>query len=109
MEVQYQDSSKAVTVSFNVGNVDRYQFTVEVPRDFVEHKGALLLTGTNATGEKVKLRHLGPVVMQLLCALRHANSFECTPEEIGAWKLRRDKHVRKPWPKLRMQISAQAE
>lgn len=106
---QNQESSKAVTVSITVGNTDRYQFTVEVPRDFVDHKDAIRLTGTSATGENIKLRDLGPVVMELLCVLRHANSFECTPEEKGTWKLRPDRHVRKSWPKLRMPIAIQPE
>lgn len=109
MESQYHDNSKAVTVSITVGDTDRYQFTVEVSHGFVDYKDARRLICTSRAGDSVHLGDLGPVVMELLWALRHAIAFDCTAEEKGTWKLRPDKDVRKPWPKLRLPISNQAE
>ena len=101
-----QESTKAVTVSVTVGNADRYEFTVDVPRTFINRRSAHHLIGTSASGGGIKLGYLGPAVMNLLSALDNASAFECPSEDGTCWVLLPDKK-RKAWRQLRTSVSSE--
>jgi hypothetical protein len=90
-------SAKTVGVTLNFGDAYRYEYTVKIPTETIEHEDVLALLATNAQGKESKLGDLGIATMWLLYHLGHARAFEKGQYHRGyGWKLV-PRSIRRKW------------
>src|SRR4051794_34419970 len=81
-------STKTVGVTLHFGDTLRYEYTVKIPTEIMQHEEVLALTATNIQGKESKVGELGIATMWLLYNLGHARAFEKGKYDKGyGWKL----------------------
>ena len=89
MSIDNKDAStKTVGVTVHFGDTYRYEYTVKIPTEIMQHEEVLALCATNAEGKESKLGDLGIATMWLLYNLGHARALESRKEDPGyGWML----------------------